>query len=88
MIGFFKLAIFGLIGLTIIYLSLSVYLRSLERERLENEWEAGGIPGDRDDHVSRGLQVYRHSLRRRLLWLVYIIPIAVITALVWILNFD
>ena len=58
------------------------------RERLEKEWEAGGIAGDRDDYIQRGLASHRHSLRRRLLWLVYIIPIAVVTALVWILNFE
>jgi Mg2+/citrate symporter len=88
MVGFFKLAVFGLLGLSVLYVALSIYLRSLERERLEKEWDAGGIAGDRDDHIQRGLASHRHSLRRRLLWLVYIIPIAVVTALVWILNFE
>lgn len=88
MVGFFKLAVFGLLGLSVLYVALSIYLRSLERERLEKEWDAGGIAGDRDDHIQRGLASHRHSLRRRLLWLVYIVPIAVVTALVWILNFE
>lgn len=88
MIGFLKLAVFGLLGLSVLYVSLSIYLRSLERERLEKEWDAGGIAGDRDDHIQRGLASHRHSLRRKLLWLVYIIPIAVVAALVWILNFQ
>jgi Mg2+/citrate symporter len=88
MVGFFKLAVFGLLGLSVLYVALSIYLRSLERERLEKEWDAGGIAGDRVDHIQRGLASHRHSLRRRLLWLVYIIPIAVVTALVWILNFE
>lgn len=88
MIGFFKLAVFGLLGLSVLYVLLSVYLRSLERERLEKEWDAGGVPGTREDHIDRGLAAHRNSLRKRLLWLVYIIPIAVVTALVWILNFE
>lgn len=88
MIGFFKLAVFGFLALTVLYLLLSVYFRSLERERLEKEWDAGGIAGDRDDHVTRGVNAYNHSLRRKLVWLVYIIPTITVAALVWILNFE
>ncbi|OYU16896.1 MAG: hypothetical protein CFE34_18590 [Rhodobacteraceae bacterium PARR1] len=88
MIGFVKLAVFGLLGLSVLYVALSIYLRSLERERLEKEWDAGGIAGARDAHIDSGLAAHRHSLRKRLLWLVYIIPIAVVMALVWILNFE
>jgi hypothetical protein len=88
MVGFLKLAVFGLLGLSVLYVTLSIYLRSLERERLEKEWDAGGIAGDRDGHIQRGLVAHRHGLRVKLLWLVYIIPIAVVTALVWILNFE
>lgn len=88
MVGFFKLAVFGLLGLSVLYVILSIYLRSLERERLEKEWDAGGIAGDRDGHIQRGLVAHRHGLRVKLLWLVYIIPITVVTALVWILNFQ
>lgn len=88
MVGFLKLAVFGLLGLSVLYVTLSIYLRSLERERLEKEWDTGGVAGDRDSHIQRGLAVHRHGLRVKLLWLVYIIPIAVVTALVWILNFQ
>lgn len=88
MVGFVKLAVFGLLGLSVLYVTLSIYLRSLERERLEKEWDAGSFAGARDDHIQRGLASHRHSLRRKLLWLVYIIPIAAVMALVWILNFE
>ncbi len=88
MVGLLKLAVFGLMGLSVLYVTLSIYLRSLERERLEKEWDAGGIAGGRDDHIKRGLASHRHSLRVKLLWLVYIIPIAGVSALVWILNFQ
>ena len=88
MVGFLKLAVFGLLGLSVLYVLLSIYLRSLERERLEKEWDAGGVAGERDDHIRRGLLAHRNGLRVKLLWLVYIIPIAVVMALVWILNFQ
>ncbi|WP_206526609.1 hypothetical protein [Paragemmobacter kunshanensis] len=88
MIAFFKLALFGYIGLTVIYWILSIYSRSLERERLEKDYDQGDIPGPRDAHVERGMAEYERSLRRRLIWLVFVIPTAVVIALVWILNFS
>ena len=33
------------------------------------------------------MEAYNKGLRRRLLWLVYIIPTAVVSALVYLLNF-
>lgn len=88
MIAFFKLALFGYIALTVIYWLLAIYFRSLERERLEKEYDHGRIEGTRDGHVAQGLAAYENSLRRRLIWLVFVIPTAVVIALVWILNFS
>ena len=88
MIAFFKLALFGYIALTVIYWLLAIYFRSLERERLEKEYDHGEIAGLRDAHIAQGLADYEGSLRRRLIWLVFIIPTAVVIALVWILNFS
>ncbi|WP_434617015.1 hypothetical protein [Tabrizicola sp. M-4] len=88
MIAFFKLALFGYIALTVIYWLLAIYFRSLERERLEKEYDHGQIEETRDGHVAQGLAAYENSLRRRLIWLVFVIPTAVVIALVWILNFS
>jgi hypothetical protein len=88
MIAFFKLALFGYIALTVIYWLLAIYFRSLERERLEKDYDHGEVEGARDAHVAQGLAAYENSLRRRLIWLVFIIPTAVVVALVWILNFS
>ena len=88
MIAFFKLALFGYIALTVIYWLLAIYFRSLERERLEKEYDHGQIEGTRDGHVAQGLAAYENSLRRRLIWLVFVIPTVVVVALVWILNFS
>jgi hypothetical protein len=88
MVAFFKLALFGYIALTVIYWLLAIYFRSMERERLEKEHDHGDIPGTREAHVAHGLAAYEKSLRRRLIGLVFVIPTAVVVALVWILNFS
>lgn len=87
MIGFLRLGIFLLIGLSVLYLLISVYARSLERERLENRWDAGHGDGERDAYIRDGMARYQKSLRRRLLWGVYIVPLVVIGVLIYVLNF-
>lgn len=88
MTAFFKLALFGYIALAVIYWLLSIYSRSVERERLEKHYDAGGVSGPRDDYIAQGLASYERSLKRRLIWLVFVIPTVVVFALVWILNFS
>lgn len=87
MIGFLRLAIFGFIALTIIYVLVSIYSRSVRREKLEKAWDAAQGPGDRDAFIAAGMEAYRTGLRRRLIWLVYIIPTAVVLGLLYVLNF-
>jgi hypothetical protein len=89
-LALWRLVLFGLIGLTVIYWLLLVYARSVRRERLEKEYDAGSVDGDvkghRDDYIAQGMAAYEHSLKRKLLWLVYVLPISIVTVLVW-LNF-
>ncbi|MDR5652547.1 hypothetical protein [Ruixingdingia sedimenti] len=85
--GYIRLAILGLVGLTVVYVLVSLYSASVRRERLEDRWEAEGRPGDRDAYVERGMQAYRKSFRRKLIVLVYVIPIIAVTVLVYLLNF-
>jgi hypothetical protein len=87
-IGFLRLMVFGFIGLSVLYLLIALYARSLEKERLEKEFDAGGIDGDREAFIQAGMAAYRTSLRRKLLWGVYIIPMTVIAGLIYILNFQ
>lgn len=88
MIGFVRLAIFGFIGMTAAYLLLSVYSRSVERERLEKEWDGDPANGDdpdaRDAYIEAGLADYRRSLRRKLIWLVYVTPTLVVLTLLYL----
>ncbi len=90
MIGFLRLAVFGLIGMTVIYWLLRLYFRSTQREELEKDWDAdhpdGGDPGERDAYIESGMAEYGRSLRAKLIWLVYVIPTAAVLALLFLIN--
>lgn len=85
-----RMALVALVLLSIAYWLVSVYSRSVRRERLEREWEEdqrrGKDAGGRDDFLRRGLRRYDQSLRKRLIWLVYILPILAIGATIYAVN--
>ncbi|MBI1170251.1 hypothetical protein GC209_02525 [bacterium] len=81
-----QLLALGSVGLTVIYWIVSAYARSVRREELENEFDAGGIAGLREDHVAAGMAAYGHSLRRRLIFLVYVIPVVLILVIAYFVN--
>ena len=87
---FIKLVVFGFIGLSIIYLSISVYSRSVRKERLEKTFDAehpdGGAEGARDAFVAEGLLAYNNSIRPKLIGLVYVVPTVVIATIVYTIN--
>ncbi len=87
---FIKLVIFGFIGLSVIYLSISLYSRSVRKERLENTFDAenpdGGEAGARDAFVADGMQAYNSSIRPKLIGLVYVVPTVVIGVIIYTIN--
>ena len=84
--GFLRPVALVLAFLLVLYLVLRVSLSLRERSRLAREWEEGNLGGDRDDHVRAGMDVYVHSLRRRLLWGVIVVPMAGLALLLYLLN--
>ena len=82
-----KLVVIGFIVLTIIYVCLSLYSRSVRKGKLEEWWEEEGRPGDREAYIEAGLKDYEGSLRRKLIWGVYIVPVVVISAVIYFTNF-
>ncbi|SHH32168.1 hypothetical protein SAMN05444003_2801 [Cognatiyoonia sediminum] len=85
--GFVRLVIFGFLLLSVIYLSLSWFTRSLRRESLENEWDEDQPEGiSRDDYVAAGIKEYNDGLRPKLLLLVYVIPTVLIATIVYLTN--
>lgn len=85
-LGWLRLAFFGFIGLTILYFLVSVYSRSVRRERLEKEFDAGDVEGDRTAYIEEGMQKYERGLKKRLIWLVYILPTLAFIATIYYVN--
>ena len=88
MIGIIRAAVLGFILLSVVYVLVSIYSRSVRREKLEKKFDGGGIDGDRDTYIEAGMLAYKKSLRRRLIWLVYIIPAVGISATVYFVNYQ
>lgn len=93
MIGLMRAGLLALVLLSVVYLLVSIYSRSVRRERLEKEWDSdpdnlGAAQDARDAYIEAGMQAYRGSLRRKLIVLVYIIPMAVVLATVYAVNYQ
>jgi len=82
-----RLVVIGFVVLTVIYVSLSLWSRAVRRRKLEQWWDEEGRPGDRAAYVEAGLRAYEGSLRRKLIWGVYVVPVAAVVVIVWITNF-
>ena len=76
-----------LVLLSVIYVSLSLYSRARCRDRLEAQWDAGGITTPRDRFVREGLRDYDGSLRRKLILGVYIVPPMLVCLIIYFVNF-
>jgi hypothetical protein len=87
MIGMLRLMLFGFIGMTIMYFLLNIYSRSTQREELEKEWDAAQGPGEREAFIAAGMAAYEKGLRKKLIWLVYVIPTLGVIAAIYLLNF-
>ena len=88
-----KLLFIGLIVLSVIYVALSLYSRSVRREKLEIWFEEERAtnpdlsPADKDAYVKKGLEEYDGSIRRKLILGVYIVPLVLMGTIVYLTNF-
>ena len=87
-LGWLRLVFFGLIGLTVVYFLVSVYSRSVRREKLEKRFDEGDVEGDRTTYIEQGMVRYEKGLRKRLIWLVYILPMVAMAATIYLVNWD
>lgn len=87
MIGFLRLAVMGFIVMTIFYVLLRLYTRSLRKEKLEKRWAAEGAVGDRDAYVQAGLREYDASIRPKLVLLVYVVPTVTAGVILYVTSF-
>jgi Ca2+/Na+ antiporter len=87
MLGLVRLVVMGFVILTVVYVCLSFYSRSVRRSKLKQKWYAGPQVVDRDTFIRRGLEKYDGSIRRKLILGVYIVPVIVVSAIIYLTNF-
>ncbi len=90
MMGFIRLIVAGFLVLTLIFVCVSLYSRSVRRERLEKEWDAnrpeGADDARRSAYVESGMAEYFSGFRRRLVLLVYVVPAVAVAIIIYITN--
>ena len=82
-----RLFLIAFVVLTVIYVSLSFYSRAGRKGKLRTEWAEGDKEVDEDTFVDAGLREYEGSLRRKLIWGVYVVPMVVILLIVYLTNY-
>ncbi len=88
MVGFLRLVVFGFIALSVIYLWLSFSARAAQRRALRAQWDEEARSGDQEAFVAEGMRVYERSLRHKLIVLVYVIPVIVVAAIIYVTNYS
>tara|TARA_R110002049_G_scaffold117332_3_gene270632 strand:+ start:26300 stop:26566 length:267 start_codon:yes stop_codon:yes gene_type:complete len=88
MLALLRLIVMGFVVLTVIYVCLSFYSRSVRKGKLRQKWDAGPRKVDRDTFVQRGLEKYDGSIRRKLILGVYVVPVVLIGVVIYLTNFS
>jgi len=88
MLGFLRLAVFGFLALSVVFVCLSFYSRAVRKGKLRAEWEEGARDVDEDTFVDQGLKEYEGSLRRKLIWGVYVVPMVGVCVIIYLTNFS
>lgn len=87
--GLVRLVFFGFIAMTVVYFLVSIYSRSIRREKLEDRW-AQDNPDNPDEtareaFVEAGMTIYNAGIRPKLILLVYVVP-TVLVAVIHVLT--
>ena len=72
--------------LTVVYVSMFLYLRAGAKMRLEEDWVMEGRPGDRDGWIGERLAPVARRIRTWLVFLVYVLPLAGLSIYVYVTN--
>ena len=81
-----RLLFMGFIVLTVIYVCLSLYSRAVRRGKQRAEWHEGPQDVDKETFVDQGLEEYDHSLRRKLILGVYVVPLVTMGVIIYLTN--
>tara|TARA_R110000787_G_scaffold50679_6_gene120514 strand:- start:3125 stop:3391 length:267 start_codon:yes stop_codon:yes gene_type:complete len=82
-----RLMVVGFIVLTVIYVCLSFYSRAVRKGKLRAEWYEGPQEQSLDEFMDEGLAEYDKSLRRKLILSVYVIPVILVSVVIYLTNF-
>jgi len=85
--AFVRLVVFGFLFLSIVYVCVSLYSRSVRRERLEDDWAEEPRSGmTREEFIAAGMADYESGLRKRLLLLIYVVPSIAVGLIIYFIN--
>jgi len=88
--GLLRLLLLGFVGLSVVYIAVSIFVRSLRREALEKEWDRDHSEEEdenaRESFVDQGMADFNKGLRPRLLLLIYVIPAVFIVGVLILTN--
>lgn len=88
MLALARFLIVATVVLTVVYGSVWFYLRARRREYLEIDWAAeSDEPRSQEDYVRENLVEYDKRRHRTLVMLVYIVPLCLVTLIVYLTNF-
>ncbi|MGR3549759.1 hypothetical protein [Pseudooceanicola sp.] len=88
MLSLARLFLILFVVLTVIYVSVSLWSRQVRKRKLTREWQEGETGGDdMQAFIRKGLEEYDDSFRRKLILLVYIVPVAVIAYIIYVVNY-
>ena len=87
MLGALRLVVFGFLFLAVIYFLVSIYSRSIRREKLEKKWDEEVQSGDRDTYIEMGMHEYDRSIRKKLILLIFVAPVVVVGVMLYVTNF-
>jgi len=82
-----RLVVMGFIVLTVVYVCLSLYSRAVRKGKLRKKWQDGPQKVPRDTFVQRGLEKYDGSVRRKLILGVYVVPVVVVSLIIYLTNY-
>lgn len=86
MLVFLRFMVMLFLVQTIAFVVISIWSRQTRRRKLEARWETNTLTGSREAFIRRGLERYDRSIRAKLIWGVYIVPIVVIGTIIYLVN--
>ena len=84
---FVRLILGGFVILGVVDICVTLYSRSVRREKLEDSWDQEPVEGTtREAYITDGMAEYESGLRKKLILLVFVIPPLVVGTIIYFIN--